>query len=101
VPWYDRVLSAINSSIPFLLPTQATNLALLVSAILKKRTLCLSELARSYPTSEQRRVRAPKKHDLLLHRIKRLWRFTDNARLGHPRLLGLAIDWTMFDTTLP
>ncbi len=23
------------------------------------------------------------------------------ARLGCPRLLGLAIDWTMFDTTLP
>ncbi|MCA1838694.1 MAG: transposase, partial [Actinobacteria bacterium] len=83
---------------------------------LKKRTLCLSELARSYPTSEHRRVPAPK-HDLL-HRIKRLWRFIGNervdplavqlalvtyivARLGYPRLLGLAIDWTMFDTTLP
>jgi hypothetical protein len=23
------------------------------------------------------------------------------ACLGFPRLLGLAIDWTMFDTTLP
>jgi len=23
------------------------------------------------------------------------------ARLGSPRFLGLAIDWTMFDTTLP
>jgi hypothetical protein len=23
------------------------------------------------------------------------------ARLGRPRLLGLAIDWTMFDATLP
>jgi hypothetical protein len=101
---------------PFLVPTQATNLALLVSAILKKQTLCLSELARAYPTPKERRVVAPK-HDLL-HRIKRLWRFTDNervealevqmalvpytvARLGYPRLLGLAIDWTMFDTLLP
>lgn len=116
MPWYCRVRSAINTAIPFLVPTQATNLALLVSAILKKQTLCLSELARSYPTSEKRKVAAPK-HDLL-HRIKRLWRFTDNervdalevqaalvphtvARLGYPRLLGLAIDWTMFDTTLP
>jgi hypothetical protein len=53
-----------------------------------------------------------------LHRVKRLWRFTDNdrvdapevqmalvphtiAQLGFPRLLALAIDWTMFDTTLP
>jgi hypothetical protein len=116
VPWYNRVLSAINVAVPFLVPTQATNLALLVSAILDKRTLCLSELARAYPTSKERRVAAPK-HDLL-HRLKRLWRFTDNervdalavqvafvphvlARLRHPRLLGLAIDWTMFDTTLP
>ena len=84
----------------------------------KKQTLCLSELARAYPTPppEERRVASPKLE--LLHRIKRLWRFTDNervdalgvqmalvpytiARLGSPRLLGLAIDWTMFDTTLP
>ncbi len=114
--WYNRVLSAINAAAPFLASTQAINLALLVSTILKKRTLCLSELARDYPTPQERRVAAPK-HDLL-HRLKRLWRFTDNervdalavqvafvshvvARLGHPRLLGLAIDWTMFDTTLP
>jgi hypothetical protein len=34
VPWYNRVLSAINAAAPFLVPTQATNLALLVSAIL-------------------------------------------------------------------
>ena len=109
MPWYWRVLSAINLAAPFLVPTQKTNLALLVSAILKKQTLCLSELARAYPTPEKRRTPAPK-HDLL-HRVKRLWRFTDNervdatevqlalvahtvARLGYPRLLGLAIDWT-------
>jgi hypothetical protein len=116
VPWYYRVRNAINVAAPFLVPTQTANLALLVSAILKKRTLCLSELARAYPTPKERRVASPK-HDLL-HRIKRLWRFTDNervdplvvqlalvphtiARLGFPRLLGLAIDWTFFDTTLP
>ena len=116
MPWYNRVLSAINVAVPFLAATQATNLALLVSAILKKRTLCLSELARAYPTPQERRVADPK-HDLL-HRLKRLWRFTENervdalevqvalvphliAQLGYPRLLGLAIDWTMFDTTLP
>lgn len=116
MPWYYRVRNAINAAAPFLAPTQAANLALLVSAILKKRTLCLSELARAYPTPGERRVASPK-HDLL-HRIKRLWRFTDNERvdalavqlalvphtiacLGFPRLLGLAIDWTMFDTPLP
>jgi hypothetical protein len=47
--WYPRVREAINTATPFLVSTQATNLALLVSAILKKQTLCLSELARAYP----------------------------------------------------
>jgi hypothetical protein len=42
VPWYNRVLSAINVAMPFLVPTQKTNLALLVSAILKKQTLSAS-----------------------------------------------------------
>jgi hypothetical protein len=116
VPWYYRAKDAINAAAPFLAPTQKTNLALLISAILKKRTLCLSELARAYPTPTKRRVIAPK--HCLLHRLKRLWRFTNNervdalavqlafvphtvARLGCPRLLAVAIDWTMFDTVLP
>jgi hypothetical protein len=116
VPWYYRVRNAINAAAPFLVTTQATNLALLVSDILKKQTLCLSELARAYPTPKERRVASPK-YDLL-HRLKRLWRFIDNewvaalgvqtalvpctiACLGHPRLVGLAIDWTFFDTLLP
>ena len=116
MPWYYRAKAAINVAAPFLVVTQKTNLALLVSAILKKQTLCLSELARSYPTPEKRRVPAPK-HDLL-HRLKRLWRFTANervdalevqlafvghavARLGYPRWLGLSVDWTMFNTALP
>jgi Transposase DDE domain len=116
MPWYGRVHAAIQIALPVLVPTQATNLALLVSAILAKRTLCLSELARACPTPARRRVAAPK-HDLL-HRLKRLWRFTANARLdaqavqtaliphtvarlGRPRWLGLAVDWTMFDARLP
>jgi hypothetical protein len=116
VPWYYRVKAAINAALPELVTTQKTNLALLVSAILKKQTLCLSELARAYPTPKERRVPSPE-HDLL-HRLKRLWRFIDNervdamdvqmalvpytiARLGHPHLLGLAIDWTMFDVVAP
>jgi hypothetical protein len=119
MPWYPRVQHAINTLLlPALLPTQATNLALLVSALLAKRTLCLSDLARAYPrpTPEQRRVPAPK-HDWL-HRLKRLSRFLGNPRvdalsvqlalipstvlaLGRPRILGLAIDWTDFDTHVP
>ena len=35
MPWYNPALCAINTAIPFLVPTQATNLALLVSAIPK------------------------------------------------------------------
>ena len=69
MPWYCRVLSAINVAIPFLAPTQQTNLALLVSTLLKTQTLCLSELARAYRSPKERRLPAPK-HDLL-HRIKR------------------------------
>ena len=111
-----RVRRAVNVAVPWLGPTQATNIALLISAILIKRTLCLSELARAYPRSEQRRVPAPK-HDLLQRRQRR-WRFLNNeqvdplavqlamlpstiARLGYPRWLALAIDWTMFDTIMP
>lgn len=114
--WYSRVLSAINTAVPFLVSTQKINLALPVSAILKKQTLCLSELARAYPVPDERRVCAPK--HCLLHRLKRLRRFTANervdatqiqlalvshtiARLGSPRRVGLALDWTMFDTALP
>jgi len=118
MPWYPRIQVAIKRVLPLLLPTQATNLALLVSALLAKRSSCLSELARAYPRPhpEQRRVPAPK-HDLL-HRVKRLWHFLDNPRidaqalqlvlipatiagLGYPCLLGLAIDWTFFDSALP
>jgi hypothetical protein len=118
MPWYPRIHAAIQQVLPALLPTQATNLALLVSALLTKRSSCLSELARAYPRPdpEQRRVPAPK-HDLL-YRLKRLWRFLDNHRidaqalqlalipttiagLGHPHILGLAIDWTYFDSVLP
>jgi hypothetical protein len=116
MPWYPRVLTAVQATASFLVPTQATNLALLISALLGQRTLCLSALARAYPTSAPRRVARPK-HDLL-HRLKRLWRFLDNprvdplavqlalvpatiAQLGRPRRLGLAVDWTMFDTVLP
>src|SRR5438045_146383 len=116
MPWYPRVLTAIKSALPALAPTQAANLALLVSALLARRTCCLSALARAFPTPTARRVAAPK-HDLL-HRLKRLWRFLDNSRLdplavqtamlphtlaalAPVRWLGLAIDWTMWDVTLP
>jgi len=121
MPWYPRILIAIKTALPALASTQATNLALLVSAILAKRTCCLSALARAYPTPAERRVAAPK-HDLL-HRLKRLWRFLDNPRLdplavhtaqrapatlphtlvalAPVRGVGRAIDRPLWDGTLP
>lgn len=50
MPWYSRIQSAINTALPELVSTQKTNLALAspVSAILKKRALCPTELARAY-----------------------------------------------------
>ncbi|MEA2514134.1 MAG: hypothetical protein QOJ59_3621 [Thermomicrobiales bacterium] len=82
-----------------LAPTQAANLALLVSAILARRTPCLSVLARAYATPAERLVAAPE--HALLHRVKRLRRFLDNRRVDalavqakprRGRTLGLAID---------
>jgi hypothetical protein len=62
MPWYPRIHAAIKRVLPALLPTQSTNLALLVSALLAKRSACLSELARAYPrrAAEQRRLPSPR-----------------------------------------
>lgn len=51
MPWYPHIHAATQQVLPVLLPTQATNLALLVSALLATRSSCLSELARAYPRS--------------------------------------------------
>jgi hypothetical protein len=116
VRFYGRLLPAIAGLCPFLLETQAANLALLVGALLSKRTLCLTALARCFPVPAERRTAAPA-HELL-HRLKRLSRFLGNgrvdpvavqlacvpailARLGHPRRVGLVVDWTSWDTTVP
>ncbi len=110
---YESVLAAIESALPTGVPTQLVNLALLVSAFLLKRSCTLSELARAYPTAPTRRTPQPK-HDLH-YRLPRLDRFLANprldpvavqcafipttlARLGYPPHIGLAIDWTMWDS---
>ena len=110
--WYPEVRTVVKRCMPFLLPTQGANLALLVRAILLKRTLCQTALAQTYPRPRHRHVDTPK-HDLL-HRVKRLSRFLGNeqidpqtvqialvpyilARLGPLRRVGLCIDWTYFD----
>src|SRR4051794_5082167 len=105
---YESVLTAIQIGLPGAVPTQVVNLALLVSALLCKRSCNLSELARAYPPPLERRVAQPK-HDLH-YRLRRLDRFLSNprldpvawqcafipstvARLGYPPWLGLAVDW--------
>ena len=90
MPWYYRVRNAINAATPFLVPTQQTNPALLVSAILKTRTLCLSELARTYPTPKERCVAAPKTANERVDALQVQLAFVPHvlARLGHPGSLG-------------
>ena len=110
--WYPEINSAVKRCMPFLLPTQAANVALLVRAILIKRTFCQTELARTYPRALEPRTADPK--HVLLYRVKRLSRFLANdqvdprevqiallpyalARLGPLYRIGLSIDWTFFD----
>lgn len=110
--WYAEVRAAVKQCVPSLLPTQGANLALLVRAILLKRSLGLTDLARTFPRPAERQVPHPK-HDVL-HRVKRLWRFLNNERvdplqvqlafvpytlasLKFPRWVGLVVDWTYFD----
>jgi hypothetical protein len=114
--FYHGLFPTILAVCPNLLPTQAANLALLTGAIMARRTLSLTDLARAYPVAAERQVAAPK-HELL-HRLKRLSRFLSNervdpvatqaafipyilARLGNPRWLGLTIDWTSWAVALP
>jgi len=75
---------------PRLRKTQATNLALLTSAIIARKSLCLSELARAYP--------GPKRH---CHRLKRLWRFLENLRLDWAVIRGSLIRLTYCIDTTP
>jgi hypothetical protein len=112
----ESVLAAIHYVLPDGVPTQLVNLALLVSALLCKRTCNLTERARAYPTPPTRRTAQPK-HDLH-YRLRRLDRFLGNprldpvalqwafiphtvARLGYPQRLGPAVDWTMWDSRTP
>src|SRR6266540_2692726 len=79
VRFYGRLLPAVRGLCPFLLETQAANLALLVGALLTKRTLCLTALAGCLPVPAQRRTAAPA-HERL-HRLKRLARFLGADRV--------------------
>ncbi|HEV7215247.1 MAG TPA: hypothetical protein VGP33_08985 [Chloroflexota bacterium] len=74
-----RILPVVTACCPFLLEPQAINLALLIGAILAKRSLCLTTLAKAFLVLEIRQVPAAK-HELL-HRLQRLSRFLGNDQV--------------------
>lgn len=76
---YPLLLSFIQEVAPTWRHASHVNLALLARGIIQRRSLRLTDLARTYPVPVRRKVRRPK-HDLL-HRVKRLWRF-----LAYPTL---------------
>src|SRR4051794_29940221 len=76
---YARLLPLVKAVCPFLRATQAANWTWLVVALLTRRTLCLTTLAKAFPRPATRRTAAPK-HDLL-HRLKRLSRFLSNEQV--------------------
>src|SRR5688572_7659963 len=84
---YARLLPLIKTRCSFLRATQAANLTWLVVALLTKRRLCLTTLAKAFPRPSARRGVAPK-HELL-HRLKRLSRFLSNEQVD-PVALQLA-----------
>ena len=76
---YPLLLAFIQELAPGWRATSHVNLALLTTAIFVRRSLRLTDLARTYPVPARRKVAGPK-HSLF-HRVKRLWRF-----LRHPTL---------------
>ncbi len=104
---YNCTLAAINTAVSLLAPTQAAILALLVSAILIKRTLCLTELARASHTLEatggasKARSAAQAQGSVDAEAVQLDLIPYAVASLGKPRLFGLATDRTMWDTTTP
>lgn len=77
--WYAQLGQFIQALCPRWRVTQQRNLALLAHALLVRRRLTITDLARAFPCPPQPKVPQPK-HGLL-HRVKRLWRF-----LAHPAL---------------
>ena len=70
MPWYHRIATFLNHSLPEFRATRRTNLALLTAAILQRRTLAISVLVRSW------QVQVPYSHH---QRKKRLFRFLSNT----------------------
>ena len=71
MPWYHRIATFLNYSLPQLRATRRTNLALLTVAILERRALAISVLVRAW------QIQLPYSHH---QRKKRLFRFLSNDR---------------------
>lgn len=82
---YPHLLSFCKEIAPTWRKTQRVNLALLGQALFRRRSLILSELARTYPVPLQRKASSVK-HGLL-HRVKRLSRFLSNDDLDQAALM--------------
>lgn len=82
---YRHLMPFIKEIAPSWRKTQLVNLTLLCQALLCRHSLTLTELARAYPVPDVRRVKSPR-HGLL-HRVKRLWRFLANPRLGTEEMM--------------
>lgn len=77
---YTELLSFVQHLAPTWRKTQHVNFSLLIAGLLERPRLCLSEIARAYPSPTQP-----------LHgRLKRLTRFLDNPRLDEA---ALSIRW--------
>ncbi len=70
MPVYAPLRAFLADLVPTWRRTHLTNLALLVAALLTRRSLSVSELARAYPGGFTHAMRK-----------KRLWRFLENGRL--------------------
>ena len=86
MPLYTQLWDFCKTVAPTWRKTQLTNLALLSQAIFHRRSLTLTELARSFPIPSLPRKVAQPKHGLL-HRLKRLCRFLNNPRPDEEALM--------------
>ena len=79
MPWYHHIAAFLHHNLPQMRATRRANLALLTAAILNRRALALSKLARPWMPA------LPQSH----HQRKKLhFRFLSNPRFDPIRTLG-------------
>ena len=96
---YPLLLAFIQELAPGWRATSHVNLALLASAIYQRRSLRLTDLARTYPVATVRKVAQPK-HGLL-HRVKRVSRFLRHPTLDVPAVQQRLVRLSSTACTVP